>query len=371
MEILNEYKKLFHLQNINTTINLIKIEEFLFWYNNKTVWKSRNLIIKPIYQRKYRWDLTKKSQLVETMILGLPIPAIFLSHDTKNNTYEIIDWLQRIATILEFFWELEEEFIIDNKKSIKLEWLEAWTFLKKLKSFNFKKFDTEEEIINSIKNYEIITIVFNDLNEKLKYSIFRKLNSNSEKLTDQELRNNNIINKSVKFYESLEDLAQQISSFDYFWLKVKDLSEYKDFELILRFYLLKVKESEIKWKSIKDILDREVEKIDENEVIDIKKILKIFEFAARILWRYPFSKGKRKFSPPVYDYVMWFIYNNYDALINLHKVRISDLAVKRAFEDVIYSNEFDKKTWLWKWNSVSKIKYAIEESEKPFEINNK
>ena len=62
---------------------------------------SQELIIQPEYQRLFRWSLQQKSHLIESILLELPVPQIFVI-ENQDGVLELIDGLQRISTILQF-----------------------------------------------------------------------------------------------------------------------------------------------------------------------------------------------------------------------------------------------------------------------------
>jgi len=55
----------------------------------------------PEYQRKFRWDKERESKLIESVLLGLPIPTVFMATN-KDGTWELVDGLQRISSLLHF-----------------------------------------------------------------------------------------------------------------------------------------------------------------------------------------------------------------------------------------------------------------------------
>src|SRR5579859_4197470 len=65
------------------------------------MYASKELIINPEYQRLFRWSIGAQSRLIESLILELPVPPIFLM-ETEENVYELIDGLQRISSYLHF-----------------------------------------------------------------------------------------------------------------------------------------------------------------------------------------------------------------------------------------------------------------------------
>ncbi len=62
---------------------------------------NRELVIQPEYQRLFRWSLVQKSHLIESILLELPVPQIFVI-ENQDGVLELIDGLQRVSTILQF-----------------------------------------------------------------------------------------------------------------------------------------------------------------------------------------------------------------------------------------------------------------------------
>ena len=79
----------------------MSIRELISMHNNN------ELNLSPVYQRIFRWDNDKASKLIESLILGIPLPPFFVS--VKNGTWEIVDGVQRISTLLWFFGKLNDE----------------------------------------------------------------------------------------------------------------------------------------------------------------------------------------------------------------------------------------------------------------------
>ena len=64
--------------------------------------KNDELIIRPEYQRLFRWSEVQKTALIESILLSIPIPPIFVAED-KNGVWELVDGLQRVSTFVSFF----------------------------------------------------------------------------------------------------------------------------------------------------------------------------------------------------------------------------------------------------------------------------
>src|SRR4051812_28863839 len=66
-----------------------------------SMYERQELIITPEYQRLFRWDADKQANFIESLLLGFPVPAIFVA-EGDNGVWELVDGLQRISTVFEF-----------------------------------------------------------------------------------------------------------------------------------------------------------------------------------------------------------------------------------------------------------------------------
>src|SRR2546422_3197477 len=71
------------------------------------MYKDDEFIINPDFQRLFRWEIGQKSKLIESLLLGIPLPSIFV-FEQEDSKWELIDGLQRISTLLEFMGELKD-----------------------------------------------------------------------------------------------------------------------------------------------------------------------------------------------------------------------------------------------------------------------
>jgi uncharacterized protein with ParB-like and HNH nuclease domain len=69
------------------------------------LYKEKEVVIDPDFQRIFRWDIIQKSRLIESILVGIPLPSIFIQQ-RDDGVWDIIDGLQRLSTILEFTGEL-------------------------------------------------------------------------------------------------------------------------------------------------------------------------------------------------------------------------------------------------------------------------
>lgn len=207
------------------------------------------LIIKPEYQRFFRWSDIQKTTLIESILLSIPIPPIFVAEDADTGKWELVDGLQRVSTILSFFGKLkdnltcipdEQDIDIDVATDLDYSTVNKWTLstgrlLPELEGFNIDTLPTS--LIINIKRASCrVEILRGSSSHDMKYELFRRLNSGGSQLTAQEVRNaifrgasstvNDLLSLAVNdfCFKSLTDLNQS---------KKKELF---DQELALRFF---------------------------------------------------------------------------------------------------------------------------------------
>lgn len=184
-------------------------------------YKRGKLVIQPDFQRHFVWDAKKSSRLIESALLDIPLPVIYLSEEKDGKEY-VIDGQQRLTA---FFSFIDGQF--PDGRDFKLTGLKIFTELNR-KSFK----EINEELQDKIRYCKIRTITFRRESEAdLKFEIFERLNTGAVSLNDQELRN--CIYRGP-YNELLKELSKDTDFMYLLGLKKPD-KRMKDIELVLRF----------------------------------------------------------------------------------------------------------------------------------------
>lgn len=164
------------------------------WRDILNQYKDGALKIDPDYQRLFRWSIDQQTQFIESLLLGLPSPALFFA-ENKDGTFEILDGLQRFSTVLKFF--ANEHFKVDFKAELteeEINRLDVPTvlvngpILKDLDGYTAKSLP--ETLQRTIKNARVTVILLKKESDILaRYEVFRRLNRYGAHLSDQEIRN--------------------------------------------------------------------------------------------------------------------------------------------------------------------------------------
>ena len=180
--------------------------------------RDGDLMLDPDYQRNYVWDNKKASLLMESILLNVPIPVIYVSED-EDSKWSVVDGLQRLYSLYRFF---SNEF--------RLIGLEVLT---ELKGLTYLKLNPKASRILNNGILRII-VILQESHPEIKYDIFQRLNQSPIKLTEQELRN---CLYRGSFINMLKDLRSNEKFLKCVGFKGPQ-KRFLDAELILRYFAL-------------------------------------------------------------------------------------------------------------------------------------
>lgn len=274
--------------------------------------KISNGVIKldPDYQRRHRWDEGTSSRLIESLILNIPIPYIYLSQDIDVDAedsedvsrYSVIDGQQRLTAILRYFknqFPLRELDVLGELNG---------SFYRDLPPFLVRRL--EERTIRCLR-------IDSTVDAQVKYDIFERLNSGSVKLEAQELRNavsRGPFNDLIKELSKNEDFRVMLQIDPRDPDASKKVQKMEDIELVLRFFALSTGNYASLKKGFKQFLTDEMNRFNKlsqpelqvfaNSFVELMKFIRE-NFGDRAFAKYRYEDGGYRlmsnFNAAVYD----------------------------------------------------------------------
>ena len=294
-----------------------------------TMLETEDYNLNPEFQRRHRWDNAKKSRLMESFIMNVPIPPIFLYEDRFSH-YEVMDGLQRLTAIYNF---CKDKFALEN--------LEEWPEL------NGRKYsELPDQVRRGIDRRYLSSVILlqetaktESEAQRLKQLVFERINSGGVKLEPQEARNaiynGNLNQLCIKLARNkflckcwgipeptMEELDTDVISDEL--LNNEYYRKMDDVELVLRFFAYRQRLTNQKG-SLKDYLDRYLKLGNLYPAAVLEKLQDLFQktirlsfetFGEKAFWLYRVRNGNWSFytrpTTVVYDPMMFVLSQRLD-----------------------------------------------------------
>ena len=293
-------------------------------------WIKRKSIYIPSFQREFIYDNSKSSKLVESCILGIPLPPIYLIKDSTGKS-QVIDGQQRLTSLSKFY---NNEFELKN--------------LKTLPELNCKKFeDLDDEIKTIFEETSLTFFVFDYQNEDKKFDIFERINKGAIALNHQEIRNcvyHGLFNDTLK--KNIKDISKNILNKMF---KSEKNRRIKYEENLLWIFSL----NDNNWRNYKRSKQKQIDdymqkvyKLEDTSEID--NLIKTFKVTASIFSEYIgydiFLKGN-KFSETLFDAVFLPIFQCIYKEKNCKQKLLNVMSqLKNEIEKLKNNQEFEQYT---------------------------
>lgn len=221
-----------HATTVQTQSYSMSLSEMVAMY------RDGELGLHPEFQRFFRWTPEQKSRLIESLLLGIPIPPIFVS-ERQDAKWDVIDGLQRLSTILELMGELLDA---DGNLKPKLQ-LTRTHYLPDLEGRQWNHEDDAKSLPESsqikIKRARLdVNIVRSTSDQDVKYEVFQRLNTGGAQATDQEVRNCLLVMTNLDYFKWVKRLGENTSFRETLSLTDRALDEAFDMELVTRYLVL-------------------------------------------------------------------------------------------------------------------------------------
>ncbi|MFA6221441.1 MAG: DUF262 domain-containing protein [Desulfomonilaceae bacterium] len=259
------------IESKTQTVALEKFDRSLFELNRR--YEKGRLIISPEWQRGYVWDHKRASLLIESFLIDLPVPVIYLATNDEGK-HEVIDGLQRLKTVFRFF---ANEFELSK--------------LELLKGLNNKKFkDLDVETQDKLENSTLRTFELDQsVPKELMFVIFKRLNTGGVALNETEIRN-------CIFPGSLNDLIKELALDPDFRACAgqKGLEKrMQDRALVMRFLAFYQYTHNHAKKGLKQFINQFLKKYQHADDADIKEYRQVFKKCMQVCLTVFGNKGFR------------------------------------------------------------------------------
>ena len=271
------------------------------------LYQDGDLKINPIYQRMFRWDIAQQSALIESILLNIPIPPIYVYQNEKGK-WNLIDGQQRLSTIFKFMGILKKDSKdVDGEGFVESEPLIRTKFLPALEG---KYWDNEDESISLtdaqrryIKRSKILIIIIDKSSDEFaQYEMFQRLNTGGSHLSPQEIRNCILVMKNEEIYKKLLDMSKYENFKNSVPISEKDSEEQGYLELVVKYFVLRYSKFEISdSENYNNFLTDEILKLINDDNIDFEKEEELFKKTFDLLYevmgentfkKYDKEKGK-------------------------------------------------------------------------------
>ena len=251
-------------RTVNTDTVQITIGELANLY------AADELHITPDFQRLFRWSDDRKSNFVESILIGIPIPPAFV-YEKNDGTWELIDGLQRISTVLEFMGVLKDPDTGLPKRSQ----LHKTKYLPSLEGvFWQREKDGEDALEKSVQLFfrrhrMDVQILKHPSDPKTKFDLFQRLNRGGAYANEQEVRTCSMVLANLEFTQALRKFAQREDFTRLCKITDEDKKTQGDLEYAVRLAVHTYKEFP-KGSDVQEFLDQAIlEVMDEHKKEDV------------------------------------------------------------------------------------------------------
>lgn len=283
-------------------------------------------LVKPELQRKYVWDKVEASRFIESILLGLPVPSVFLAQSGSQKL--IVDGYQRIMTVYDYmrgvFSTDKKVFRLSNSEKINARW----------RNKAFSELSTDDQ--RKIKSTTIHAIIFEQKKPENDgtslYQVFERINTSGRTLTPQEIRN---CVYQGSFNTMLFEINENKTWRELFGTEEAD-SRMRDLEYILRFFTMKtgdILDTESKQISLKKALNNFMKTHKEDSPADIQRFKDEFDTTVQLVYdhigkdafrNYTRGKFSKKFHPAIFDAIMVAVF-----LIHKQGIPLDDVSEEK------------------------------------------
>ena len=252
-----------------------------------SLYTEEELDIHPRFQRLFRWTTYQKTRFIESILLNIPIPPIFVSQN-EEGVWDVIDGVQRLSTIFQFVGKLKDQ---DGKTLDKLV-LEGTKALPELDGLYWESDSPLDPTLPKDVKLDfkrariVVNIVKKESDTSAKYELFQRLNTGGSNLSDQEVRNCLMIMSNPSFYDFVERLSINEDFIESAPVSNRLVDEQYRMELVTRYLIaLNCDLSNIRreYKDLAPLLDEKVLELCDNQQFNYEIQEHLFNSVFKVL----------------------------------------------------------------------------------------
>lgn len=208
-----------------------------------SMYEGDEIVIDPEFQRLFRWKIGQKSKLIESLLLGIPLPSIFV-FEKDDGRWELIDGLQRTSTILEFMGLLRDPDGGLKPPSV----LEATKYLPSLHNAVWEQSERIEQVpiadqkqLDKVHHLAIrrarisVEILKRPSDDQTKFELFQRLNAGGTQANAQELRNCVMLMVNGDYFRAVKGAAEAQNFLDVMAATSEQVEKQRHLEYAVRF----------------------------------------------------------------------------------------------------------------------------------------
>ncbi|MGL4378040.1 MAG: GmrSD restriction endonuclease domain-containing protein, partial [Microcoleaceae cyanobacterium] len=309
-----------------------------------SLYENQEIDIHPEFKSFFRWSNSQKTSFIESILLGIPIPPIFVSQ-RDDGVWDVVDvdGVERLSTIYEFVGKLKHETQEALSPLIKLE---ETKYLPDLKGKKWNDPDDPENSLTPtqrllIKRTKIYAnILLNKSDELAKYELFKRLNTGGSIATRQEMINCILVMENKDMFQWLKELSENANFQECIALSDRLMEEQYDIELLLRFIVFRKMEAQAikKIGDLGDFLTDQMITLAQNNNFNYQQETEAFQKTFEILQETG-SDSFRKYDHRKNKFFGGFLVSAYEAIA---------LGIGYHYENISNINIGDKIKEIWK-----------------------
>lgn len=336
------------------------------------LYKDGELVLQPEFQRFFRWSTEQKVKLIESILLGIPLPSFFVSQ-RPNGVWDVVDGLQRLSTIFEFMGTLRDEYgeALPCLEMSATRYLPALDQMKWVNSDN-PNYEIPESIKIDFKRKKIdVNIILKQSDSSTKYELFERLNTGGSSATAQEVRSAILVRENEEVFNMLKALRNNSDFIETTSLTDNLIDEQFDLELIVRFLMLrKVDIKAFKSKNSNEYLTDELLNRAIDKKYNWKQDIDAFKSTFSLLNKILGSNTFRRYNKKKEKFEGGFVVSAFEIIalgIGYNPTKVSkDKFIKNKIENVWKDINRIKKKWAGR-NTSNRLLQTLEYGRKLFQ----